>query len=85
MQMSETARARSREPSIATPISPMPATAPASVPTKGLSSRSTAAATTVSVSARTVCTSIRPMRPAAPRTAIGIVFALDATFASVTF
>ena len=63
----------------------MPATAPASVPTKELSFRSTAAATVVSVSAQTVCTSIRPIRPAAPRIAIGIVSALDAMFALVKF
>ena len=80
MQTSDTARARSREVSIRTPISPMPATAPASAPSRGLSSRSTAAATDVSASAETVCTSIRPMRPAAPTIAIGMVSAFDATF-----
>ena len=68
-----------------TPISPMPATVPASAPTRGLSSRSTAAATDTPVSAWTVCTSILPIRPAAPTIAIGIVSAPGLSLAVVKF
>ena len=85
MHASETARARSRELPMVTPISPMPATVPASAPTRGASSRSTAAATDTPVSAWTVCTSILPIRPAAPTIVIGIVSAPGFSLATVKF